>query len=80
MISETDSFFTYELGDYFIILPSNWDQSKIDNIYGKKIKKSTSGISYNSGKSNNFLCVEELRKLIKDNLDACHTKGFQLYI
>lgn len=64
MITSSDSFTTYDLGRYYVILPQHpvWDL----NMYIKKFKakKVDEGFSYNSGKNKNFLTVDELRMLI----------------
>lgn len=68
MITSSDSYNTYDLGKYFVILP----QIPVFNIESfirdKKAKKVKSGFSYNSGQNEYFLTVDELRILI-DNLD-----------
>ncbi len=69
MISTADSATTYELDNYYVILPNN------DSIIREYLqvfpncKKVNSGFSYNSGENNVFLSVEEIRTLIKDNLN-----------
>jgi len=64
MITSSDSFTTYDLGRYYVILPQHpvWDL----NMYIKKFKakKVDEGFNYNSGKNKNFLTVDELRMLI----------------
>ena len=60
----------YELENYFLIVPSNWDESKVEKLYKQKPKKLNHCTSYNSGESTNFLSIAELRKLIRDNLDS----------
>ena len=68
MITSSDSFTTYDLGRYYVILPQHpvWDL----NMYIKKFKakKVDEGFNYNSGKNKNFLTRDELRNLIKVNL------------
>ena len=68
MITSSDSYNTYDLGKYFVILP----QIPVFNIESfikdKKAKKVTPGFSYNSGQNEYFLTVDELRILI-DNLN-----------
>jgi len=68
MITKSDSFTTYDLGRYFVILPQHpvWDL----NIYIEKFKakKVEEGFSYNSGENKDFLTVDELRILIEKNL------------
>jgi hypothetical protein len=65
MITSSDSFFTYDLGKYYTILPQtpNWDLSKfIEQFNAKKV---TEGFQYNSGENTEWNSVEELRVLIK---------------
>jgi len=68
MITSSDSYNTYDLGKYFVILP----QIPVFNIESfirdKKAKKVKPGFSYNSGQNKHFLSVDELRILI-DNLN-----------
>lgn len=69
MISSSDSFFTYDLGKYFVILPSNpnWDMKKFcDTMDAKAVKP---GFSYNSLGNSEWVGVTELRKLIKEHVD-----------
>jgi len=68
MITSSDSYNTYDLGKYFVILP----QIPVFNIESfirdEKAKKVKPGFSYNSGHNEYFLTVDELKILI-DNLD-----------
>ena len=68
MITSSDSYNTYDLGKYFVILP----QIPVFNIESfirdKKAKKVKPGFSYNSGQNEYFLTVDEIRILL-DNLD-----------
>lgn len=69
MITSSDSFYTYDLGDYFTILPSQhmWDiDDYIDHFNARKVEL---GFKYNSGENDQWVGVEELRKLIKDHVD-----------
>ena len=69
MISEADSYYTYELERYLAILPSYGDlYSKYSNS-GLVIKKFNEGISYNSGTNPDFLSVEKIRDLIIKHVD-----------
>ena len=69
MITSSDSYNTYDLGKYFVILPQN-PVFNIENfIRDKKAKKAKPGFSYNSGQNKHFLTVDELRILINNNLD-----------
>ena len=68
MITSSDSFNTYDLGKYYVILPSitNWDL----NLYKKTFNavKVQEGFSYNSGDNSQWETVESLRCLIKEHL------------
>ena len=69
MITASDSFSTYDLGKYYAILPQV-PNFKIDeyitHFNAKAVKQ---GFQYNSGENNEFIGVDEIRKLIKENLD-----------
>ncbi len=70
MISSSDSFNTIDIGKYFIILPTI--NNSIIKKYKKKfkVKKFKENTSYNSGTNSNFLSVNQIRSLIKENLDS----------
>jgi len=70
MITSSDSFYTYDLGKYYTILPSQhkWNlQEYIDHFNAKKVDL---GFRYNSGENDDWVGIEELRKLIKENVDS----------
>ena len=69
MITSSDSYNTYDLGKYFVILPQNPVFNIESFIKAKKAKKVKPGFSYNSGQNEYFLTVDELRILIDNNLD-----------
>jgi UDP-N-acetylglucosamine 4,6-dehydratase len=72
MITSSDSFFTYDLGKYYAILPSK-PQFKLDNfIHHFKAKKVEQGFSYNSGTNEEWETVESMREQIRNHL------GYQL--
>lgn len=64
MISSSDSYNTYDIGQYYVILPTivNWNVE--DFIEKFKAKKVPVGFNYNSKENTAFLTVEELRNLI----------------
>jgi len=71
MITETDAINTIEFDDYFVILPSMqlWDIEKFRiESNGKPGKYCEYGFKYNSGTNQNFLTIEELKELIKNNV------------
>jgi UDP-N-acetylglucosamine 4,6-dehydratase/5-epimerase len=70
MITSSDSFTTYDLGKYYVILPQKtvWKlEDFISHFNAKKVKE---GFNYNSGDNEEWLSVKELRELIKIHMDA----------
>jgi FlaA1/EpsC-like NDP-sugar epimerase len=69
MISASDSFFTYDLGKYYVIIP----QSTIWNLNEFVLKfnaiKVKEGFSYNSLDNEKMENVESLRELIREHID-----------
>lgn len=70
MITSSDSFFTYDLGKYYVILPSitSWNLDEFIERFGAK--KVAQGFSYNSGENEEWETVESMRRLIKLNVDS----------
>ncbi len=69
MITSSDSFFTYDLGKYYVILPQtpNW---KIDDFICQfDAKKVPEGFAYNSQHNDEWETVDSLRSLIKEHVD-----------
>jgi len=69
MITSSDSYNTYDLGKYYVILPQNLIFDIESFIKENKAKKVKPGFSYNSGQNKHFLSVDELKVLIDNNLD-----------
>lgn len=70
MITASDSFYTYDLGKYYAILPAThrWKTEDFVNTFNaKKVKQ---GFSYNSGENDEWETVESLRSLIKEHVDS----------
>ena len=68
MITSSDSFCTIDLGQYFAILPQDGrlvDEYKENNILFSVVEP---GFAYNSGSNSSFLSVDEIRALIKSNI------------
>ena len=69
MISGSDSFFTYDLGKYYVIIP----QSTVWNLNEFVLKfnaiKVKEGFSYNSLDNEKMENVESLRELIREHID-----------
>jgi UDP-N-acetylglucosamine 4,6-dehydratase (inverting) len=70
MITDADSFFTYDLGSYYTILPSVPNFNLEDYIKSKNALKVKDGFVYNSGTNSEWLSVEDLRRLIKNDIGA----------
>jgi UDP-N-acetylglucosamine 4,6-dehydratase/5-epimerase len=69
MISESDSYYTYDLGKYYTILPAvtKWNlKDFIKHFNAVKVKE---GFKYNSGENTEWETIESLRKLIKEHVE-----------
>jgi FlaA1/EpsC-like NDP-sugar epimerase len=69
MITTSDSFYTYDLGKYYVIIP----QSTVWNLNEFVLKfnaiKVKEGFSYNSLDNEKMESVESLRELIREHID-----------
>ena len=69
MITPSDSFFTYDIDNYYAILPSKpvWSLDKfIEKFNAKKVEQN---FSYNSYNNTEWETVDSLKKLIKKNVE-----------
>jgi UDP-N-acetylglucosamine 4,6-dehydratase/5-epimerase len=73
MITASDSFYTYDVGKYYVILPSSHHWKLDDFLAHFKAKKVPLGFCYNSGQNTEWETVESLRMLIKDHVDESFT-------
>jgi UDP-N-acetylglucosamine 4,6-dehydratase/5-epimerase len=69
MITASDSFSTYDLGKYYVILPQVPYWKTEDFLKQFNAKKVPDGFSYTSGENTEWETVEDLRKLIKEHVD-----------
>lgn len=69
MITSSDSFFTYDLGKYYVILPQtpNWKMNDFVNHFNAT--KVPEGFSYNSNNNAEWETVESIRNLIREYVD-----------
>lgn len=69
MITASDSFYTYDLGKYYTILPSvaNWPVDKFMEAFNAT--KVPIGFTYNSGENQEWETVASMRQLIKEHVD-----------
>jgi UDP-N-acetylglucosamine 4,6-dehydratase len=70
MITASDSFYTYDLGKYYTILPSVPNFKINDYITSFKAQKVTEGFNYNSGSNTEWETIDSLRALIKEHVDS----------
>lgn len=70
MITASDSFYTYDLGKYYTIVPSmpNWPLDKFITAFNAV--KVPVGFTYNSGENTEWETVETMRDLIKTHVDS----------
>jgi UDP-N-acetylglucosamine 4,6-dehydratase len=69
MITTSDSFYTYDLGKYYAIVPSTprWKMEEfISHFHAEKVPQ---GFHYNSGENTEWVTIADLRKLIKEHVD-----------
>jgi UDP-N-acetylglucosamine 4,6-dehydratase/5-epimerase len=70
MITSSDSFSTYDLGKYYVILPQkpgSWElEDFISHFKAEKVKE---GFNYNSGTNDEWLTVQDIRQLIREHVD-----------
>jgi UDP-N-acetylglucosamine 4,6-dehydratase (inverting) len=69
MITASDSFSTYDLGKYYVILPqvTTWNlEAFLKEFSATKVPQ---GFKYNSGDNDQWVGIEDIRTLIKEHLD-----------
>ncbi len=73
MITASDSFYTYDLGKYYVILPSVPSWNVEDFVKQFNAQKVDEGFRYNSGENSDWETVSSLRGLIKEHIDSSFT-------
>lgn len=70
MITPSDSFYTYDLGKYYTILPAThkWDIDLFKKEFNAVLVQP--GFAYNSGQNKDWETVTSLRSLIKEHVDV----------
>lgn len=69
MITASDSFYTYDIGHYYVIVPQqpNWEiESFIDTFKAQKVPE---GFNYNSGTNEEWIDAVRIRELIIEHLN-----------
>lgn len=76
MITSSDSYNTYDLGKYYVILPTvpNWNLEEF--LASFNVTKVPQGFSYNSGTNTEWIGIDALRKYIIEHIDS----NFQINI
>lgn len=69
MITSSDSFFTYDLGKYYAIIPQTPYWKIEEFIQHFKASKVDEGFSYTSDKNTEWETIDSLRNLIKEHVD-----------
>jgi UDP-N-acetylglucosamine 4,6-dehydratase len=70
MITSSDSYYTYDLGKYYTIIPAT-HRWKLEEFKTKfNAKRVADGFKYNSGENEDWETVEGLRNLIKEHVDT----------
>lgn len=69
MITPSDSFYTYDLGQYYVILPAqpNWKLDKFKEEFNAQ--KVPAGFAYNSETNEEWETVETMKDLIREHVD-----------
>jgi UDP-N-acetylglucosamine 4,6-dehydratase len=70
MITTSDSYYTYDLGKYYTILPATHKWNLTEFILAFNAKKVSEGFSYSSGSNTEWESVESLRSLIKEHVTS----------
>lgn len=70
MITSSDAFYTYDLGTYYSILPSQPIFDLGSYIETQNAKLVPTGFSYNSGDNTEWETIESLKDLIKSHVDV----------
>jgi len=69
MITPSDSFYTYDLGKYYTILPATHKWSLADFKSKFNAELVPAGFAYNSGDNTEWETISTLRALIKEHVD-----------
>lgn len=70
MITESDSFYTYDLGKYYTIIPSIHKWKLEEYIEHFNANKVSVGFKYNSGENQDWESIDSLRKQITEHVDS----------
>ncbi len=73
MITSSDSYNSYDMGKYYVILPTvpSWNLEEFIEAFNAK--KVQTGFSYNSGANEEWIGIEDIRLLITKHIDPAFT-------
>lgn len=69
LITEADSLTTVDLGDCYVITPASPEWDLPAYLESRRVALVPPGFSYNSGRNDHWLKVDELRSLIRQHVD-----------
>ncbi len=69
MITSADSYCTIDINNYYAILPPEGELLEKYRLNKEPFSNVEKGFSYNSGTNDHFLSVDEIRELIKTNIN-----------
>jgi len=70
MITSSDSFYTYDLGKYYVILPTTPKWNLEEFVLHFKASRVPEGFTYNSGQNASWETVESLKMLISEHVSS----------
>jgi UDP-N-acetylglucosamine 4,6-dehydratase len=70
MITCSDSPYTLDLGNYFAILGARAEEQRCEYLKNNRVKQVPTNFSYESGTNEEFLSVEQIRNLIKRDINS----------
>ena len=70
MITASDSYNTWDLGKYYVILPQKPRFALEEFVQSFSANKVPEGFNYNSGENDEWETVESLRTLIREHVDS----------
>ncbi|MDB4513385.1 UDP-N-acetylglucosamine 4,6-dehydratase (inverting) [Akkermansiaceae bacterium] len=69
MITISDSLYTWDIGEYYAVLPATHSWNLDDFVSNFNAKKVEAGFCYNSGKNQDWETIDSLRKLVVEHVD-----------
>jgi UDP-N-acetylglucosamine 4,6-dehydratase (inverting) len=73
MITSSDSYTSYDIGQYFAVLPQTLSFNRDAFVEASKAAPLPGGFNYSSGTNDQWLSVSDLRRLIRIHVDPAFT-------